>query len=48
MKTLIEILDGCQVENIISALRIKPEKIIFVGFKQNIKENIKMGTAKLV
>ena len=32
MKTLIELFDECQLENIISGLSFVPQKIIFVGF----------------
>lgn len=32
MKTLIELFDECQLENIIAGLSFVPEKIIFVGF----------------
>ena len=34
MKTLVELFDTCQIENVIAALRFKPEKIVFVGFKK--------------
>lgn len=34
IKTLVELFDTCQIENIIAALRFKPEKIVFVGFKK--------------
>ncbi|MBO5060788.1 MAG: DUF1887 family protein [Clostridia bacterium] len=34
IKTLIELFDSCQIENVIAGLRFKPEKIIFVGFKE--------------
>ncbi len=33
MKTLIELFDRNQMENVIAALRLQPEKIIFVGFR---------------
>ena len=36
VKTLIEIFDGCQIENVIAGLRLKPEKIIFIGYKSII------------
>lgn len=32
IKTLIELFDLCQVENVIAGLRFAPQKIIFVGF----------------
>ena len=32
--TLIELFDSCQIENVIAALRFKPQKIVFVGFKE--------------
>ncbi len=34
IKTLIELFDECQLENIVAGLRFLPEKIIFVGFKK--------------
>ncbi len=34
IKTLVELFDECQIENVIAALRFKPEKIVFVGFKK--------------
>lgn len=34
MKTLIELFDSCQIENVISGLKFLPEKIVFVGFKE--------------
>ncbi len=34
IKTIVELFDTCQIENVIAALRFKPEKIIFVGFKK--------------
>lgn len=34
IKTLVENFDTCQIENVIAALRFKPEKIVFVGFKK--------------
>lgn len=36
IKTLIELFDVCQVENAIAGLRFKPEKIVFVGFKETM------------
>ncbi len=33
MKTLIELFDECQIENVIAGLKFLPEKIVFVGFK---------------
>ena len=32
--TLIELFDSCQIENVIAALKFKPQKIVFVGFKE--------------
>jgi len=37
MKTLVELFDNCQLKNVIAGLNFKPEKIIFVGFKQNMR-----------
>ena len=38
MKTLIELFDESQIENIIAALLLKPERIVFVGFKETMTE----------
>ncbi len=34
IKTLIELFDECQIENVIAGLRFLPQKIVFVGFKE--------------
>ncbi len=34
IKTLIELFDSVQIENVIAGLRFKPAKIIYVGFKE--------------
>ena len=34
MKTLIELFDDCQLNNVVSSLAFKPEKIIFIGYKK--------------
>lgn len=34
MKTLIELFDVNQLENVVAALRLKPEKIVFIGFRE--------------
>ena len=34
IKTLIELFDACQIENVIAGLRFLPQKIVFVGFKE--------------
>lgn len=34
IKTIIELFDVCQIENIVAGLRLLPEKIVFVGFKE--------------
>ena len=47
IKTLVEILDGCPVENVIAGLRFKPEKIVFVGFKNLMKEESKKAISAL-
>lgn len=39
IKTLIELFDECQIENIVSGLKYEPEKIIFVGFKETMKRS---------
>ena len=47
IKTLIEILDGSPVENVIAGLRFKPEKIIFLGFKNLMNEKTKKAISDL-
>ncbi len=39
MKTIIEFFDECQLENVIAVLRFKPEKVVFIGFNESMKEN---------
>ena len=34
IKTLIELFDSCQTENVVAGLRFLPKKIVFVGFKE--------------
>lgn len=34
IKTLIELFDSCQIENVIAGLRFLPQKIVFVSFKE--------------
>lgn len=34
IKTLIELFDSCQIENVIACLAFLPQKIVFVGFKE--------------
>ena len=36
IKTLIELFDDCQIENMIAGLKFEPEKIIFLGFKKTM------------
>lgn len=38
MKTLVELFDSCQIENIIAGIKLKPQKIVFVGFDKVMKE----------
>ncbi len=38
MKTLIELFDECQIENVVAGIRFLPEKIVFVGFKEVMKK----------
>lgn len=38
MKTLIELFDTCQIQNIIAGLKLNPEKIIFVGFDKVMRD----------
>ncbi len=33
IKTLVELFDVCQLENVIAGLKLKPEKIIYIGLK---------------
>ena len=46
MKTLIELFDTCQIENVIAALSFVPEKIVFVGFKESMTEKRRNDLAK--
>lgn len=46
MKTLIELFDTCQVENVIAGLSFLPEKIVFVGFKEIMTEKRKCDLEK--
>ncbi len=41
IKTLIELFDTCQIENVIAGLSFLPEKIVFVGFKETMTEKRK-------
>lgn len=34
IKTLIELFDASQIENVIAGLRFSPQKIVFIGFKE--------------
>lgn len=34
IKTIVELFDACQLENVVAGLRFKPEKIVFVGFDE--------------
>lgn len=34
IKTLIELFDSVQIENVVAGLRFKPKKIVFIGFKE--------------
>lgn len=34
INTLIELFDICQIENVVSAMRLLPERIVFVGYKE--------------
>lgn len=47
VKTLIEIFDGCQIENVVAGLRFRPEKIIFIGYKNLIREDKKRAIENL-
>lgn len=38
MKTLIELFDACQTDNVVAAMKYAPEKIIFVGFKETMTQ----------
>ncbi len=37
IKTIIELFDACQIENVVAGLRFLPEKIVFVGFDEVMK-----------
>lgn len=37
MKTLIELFDDNQINNVVAALHLNPERIVFVGFAETIK-----------
>ena len=36
MKTLIELFDECQTNNVIAAIALKPEKVVYIGFKETM------------
>ncbi len=36
MTTIIELFDECPIENVISALKFNPQKLVFVGFKETM------------
>jgi len=38
IKTLIELFDDCQLENVIAGLKLNPEKIIYVGLKSAMSQ----------
>lgn len=38
IKTLVEIFDVCQVENVIAGLKLKPQEIVFIGFSDVMTE----------
>ncbi|MBE7027403.1 MAG: hypothetical protein E7407_00030 [Ruminococcaceae bacterium] len=38
IKTIIELFDECQIENVIATLRFLPQKVIFVGYGEVMKE----------
>ncbi len=46
MKTLIELFDECQLNNIVAGLAFKPEKIIFVGYKKVMNKQRTMSLQK--
>ena len=45
IKTLIELFDSCQVENVVAGLRFNPDKIIYVGYKEAMS-NRKINAVK--
>ena len=45
IKTLIELFDDCQIENMIAGLKFEPEKIIFLGFKKTMTAKRKADLA---
>ena len=34
IKTLVELFDNCQLENIIASLKFKPDRIVYIGFEK--------------
>ena len=46
MKTLIGLYDECQIKNVIAGLSFQPGKIIFVGFRQNMKNSHRKSLEK--
>ncbi len=48
IKTLIELFDDCQIENVIAGLKFEPEKIIFLGFKKTITAKRKADLEKFL
>lgn len=48
IKTLIELFDDCQIENMIAGLKFEPEKIIFLGFEKTITEKRKEDLKKFL
>lgn len=46
IKTLVEIFDVCPVENVIAGMRFKPQKIVFVGSENLMKEKTKRAISE--
>lgn len=38
MKTIVELFDECQINNVIAALKFLPEKIVYIGFKNTMTQ----------
>ena len=47
IKTLVELVDGCQIENVVAGLKFKPEKIIYIGFKHTLTDENKSAIETL-
>lgn len=48
IKTLVELFDEYQIENVIAALRYKPEKLIYVGYKKTMTSRRKTAIERFL